>query len=75
MKSALEPSTQEVLAGLVERLTFHNGSGLNGPIRERLIRKRKRAFAAKAWLRRISGQRRILALNVKRSSISFVAIA
>jgi hypothetical protein len=37
MKSALEPSTQEVLAGLVERLTFHNGSGLNGPIRERLI--------------------------------------
>jgi exodeoxyribonuclease V alpha subunit len=25
MKSNLEPSTQEVLAGLVERVTFHNG--------------------------------------------------
>ena len=24
MKSNLEPSTQEVLAGLVERVTFHN---------------------------------------------------
>ena len=25
MKSTLESSTQEVLAGLVERVTFHNG--------------------------------------------------
>jgi exodeoxyribonuclease V alpha subunit len=25
MKSNLEPSAQEVLAGLVERVTFHNG--------------------------------------------------
>ena len=25
MKSNLQPSTQEVLAGLVERVTFHNG--------------------------------------------------